>query len=104
MPAEPNGMARAKLIRREDTLYRTRPDWSPDGTRIIYSSHLGGQFNNLYVLPVVGGEPYKMTFGDWGHFYPRWSPDGNRIAYVSNQSGLTDLRILEAFGGKETKL
>ncbi len=104
MPAEPGGMAKAKMVRREETLYRTRPDWSPDGTRIIYSSHLGGQFNNLFVLPASGGEPYKMTFGNWDHFHPRWSPDGRRIAYISNQRGLTDLRVLEAFGGKETKV
>ena len=104
MPAEPLGMAKATMIRREETLYRTRPDWSPDGTRIIYSSHQGGQYDNLFVLPVSGGEPYKMTFGDWDHFCPRWSPDGRRIVYVSNQHGLTELRILEAFGGAETKV
>ncbi len=104
MPVEPNGMAKAKMIYREETLYRTRPDWSPDGTRIIYSSHRGGQFNNLFVLPVAGGEPYKLTFGDWDHFHPRWSPDGHRIAYISNQHGLTDLRILETFGGFEARV
>jgi TolB protein len=102
MPAEPGGMERARVIQREQTLYRTRADWSRDGSRIIYSSYLGGQFNNLFVLPAGGGEPYKMTFGDWDHFYPRWSPDGERIAYVSNQNGLTDLKILNAFGGNET--
>jgi len=104
MPAEPGGIAKAQMIRREETLYQTRPDWSPDGTRIIYSSHLGGEFNNLFILPVDGGEPYKMTFGDWDHFHPRWSPDGNRILYVSNQNELGELRILEAFGGRETPM
>ena len=104
MPAEPNGMAKATEIHREETLYRTRPHWSPDGTRIVYSSHLGDLFNNLYILPAAGGQPYKLTFGDWDHFHPRWSPDGNRIAYISNQSGLTDLRVLETFGGRETRL
>ena len=104
MAAEPGGQGKAMVIRREETLYRTRPDWSPDGTRIIYSSHLGGQFNHLFVLPVSGGEPYKMTFGDWDHFHPRWSPDGRRIVYVSNQHGLTDLRVLDTFGGGETTI
>ena len=87
MPVEPNGIAKAKIIRREETLYRPRPDWSPDGARIVYSSYLGGQFNNLFVLPAEGGEPYKMTFEDWDHFHPRWSPNGHRIAYISNQHG-----------------
>jgi Tol biopolymer transport system component len=71
MPVEAHAMARARIIYQEQTLYRTRPDWSHDGKMIIYSSHLGGRFNNLFVLPVGGGEPYKMTFGEWDAFHPR---------------------------------
>lgn len=104
LPAEASGFGRAKIIHREETLYRTRPDWSPDGARIIYSAHLGGEHNNLFVLPANGGEPYKLTFGEWDHFHPRWSPDGQQIVYVSNQHGLSDLRILDTFGGREQKV
>ncbi len=103
-PVEPDAMAKATLILREETLYRTRPQWSADGTRIIYSSHRGSQFNNLYVLPVKGGEPYQLTFGDWDHFEPRWSPDGESIVYIANQHGLSELRLLQTFGGEERKL
>ena len=103
-PVEPNAMEKAKLILREETLFRTRPQWSPDGTRILYSSHRGSQFNNLYVLPVDGGEPYQMTFGEWDHFEPRWSPDGEWIVYVANEHGLSDLRLLKTFGGEERKI
>src|SRR3970282_1547910 len=70
-PAEANGFAKRELIHREETLYRTRPDWSPDGARILYSSHLGGEFNNLFLLPAGGGEPYKLTFSDCAHIHPR---------------------------------
>ena len=104
MPVVANGMAQARRIHKEETLYRTRPHWSPDGTRIIYSSHLGGQFNNLFVLPVDGGEPYKLTFGEWDSFHPRWSPDGEWIAYVSNQEGVPQLRLLKSFGGLQKKV
>ena len=86
------------MILREETLYRTQPQWSPDGKRILYSSHRGSQFNNLYVLPADGGEPYQLTFGDWDHFDPRWSPDGEWIAYISNQHGFSDLRLLRVVG------
>ena len=98
---EPNAMAKAKMILREETLYRTQPQFSPDGKRILYSSHRGSQFNNLYVLPVDGGEPYQMTFGDWDHFDPRWSPNGERIVYISNRKGISELRLLRTFGGED---
>jgi TolB protein len=100
-PITDDPMASATMILREETLFRTRPQWSPDGTRIIYSSHRGSQFNNLYVLPVKGGEPYQLTFGDWDHFEPRWSPDGESIVYVANEHGLSELRLLQTFGGAE---
>ena len=100
-PVTSDAMSRATRILREETLYRTRPQWSPDGARILYSSHRGSQFTNLYVLPVRGGEPYQLTFGDWDHFDPRWSPDGEWIAYVSNRRGLSELRLLKTFGGED---
>ena len=84
LPVAPDAMEQATLIHKEETLYRTRPHVSPDGKRFVYSSHLGGQFTNLFVLPTSGGEPYKLTFGEWDSFHPRFSPDGETIAYVSN--------------------
>ncbi|MSV29440.1 MAG: hypothetical protein EXQ52_11975, partial [Bryobacterales bacterium] len=103
-PVEADAMKKAKMLLREETLYRTQPQWSRDGKRIVYSSHRGSQFNNLYVLPSNGGEPYQMTFGDWDHFDPRWSPDGEWIAYISNRHGLSELRLLRTYGGEDRKV
>ena len=93
-------------ILEEQTLYRTRPDVSPDGKRIVYASTAGAadQFNHLYVLPVEGGHPYKLTFGDHDDFHPRWSPDGESIAYISNEEGLPQLYVLEINGGGKRKI
>ncbi|MEW5974680.1 MAG: CehA/McbA family metallohydrolase [Acidobacteriota bacterium] len=115
MPATTGAMKEARPVLREQSLYRTRPDVSPDGRRLIYSSTAGGadQFNHLYVLPISGGAPYKLTFGDHDDFHPRWSPDGEQIAYISNQpaaqssapaeapASLPQLWLLETHGGKK---
>ncbi|MEP7367264.1 MAG: CehA/McbA family metallohydrolase, partial [Acidobacteriota bacterium] len=106
MSAEHASQWNATPVLREQTLYRTRPDVSIDGKRIVYSSTAGAadQFSNLYVTPLTGGAPYKLTFGAYDHFHPRWSPDGESIAYISNEGGLPQLWILETYGGKRRKI
>ena len=103
VPAREQGIDAGVSVLHEQTLYRTRPDVSIDGKRFIYSSTAAtaDQFNNLYVQPTVGGEPYKMTFFQYDAFHPRWSPDGAWIAYISNEGGLPRLALLETYGGAQ---
>ncbi len=106
IPAIEDGIAQAMTVLNEQTLYRTRPDVSLDGKRFVYTSTRGAadQYNNLYVQPTVGGEPYKLTFFQHDAFHPRWSPDGEHIAFISNERGVSALMLLETYGGKLTEI
>ena len=104
VPANADGFENRVQVLAEQTLYRTQADVSIDGKRFIFSSTRGAadQFNNLYVQPTVGGEPYKMTFFQHDAFHPRWSPDGEWISFIDNDgvNGLPRLRLLETYGGR----
>ncbi len=101
VPARAGGIDDAAAVLEEQTLYRTRPDVASDGRRFVYSSTSGAadQFNNLYVQPTAGGEPYKITFFKHDAFQPRWSPDDEWIAFITNAGGLPQLALLETHGG-----
>lgn len=106
MPVEAHAIQDAAPVLKEQSLYRARPHVSIDGKRFVYSSSGGSadQFSNLYVLPVEGGAPYKLTFGEFDSFHPRWSPDGEWLAYISNEGGLPQLWLLETYGGARRKV
>jgi len=102
MKAEPG--AEARELHYEETSWKARPDSSPDGSRMVYSSYLGRQWQNLWVMPANGGDAFPISYGDWDQTNPRWSPDGKRLAYVSNQSGTTSLHVLTLPGAEDAEL
>src|SRR5579884_50141 len=58
--------------------------WSPDGTRLAFAGKRGDdEATQLYVLPVGGGEPLRLTKLKEDVSEPVWSPDGSQLAFVA---------------------
>ena len=93
-----------RIIHQEETSWQTKPDVSPDGTRMVYSSYLGRNWHQLWLLPAEGGYPAPLTYGDYDNANARWSPDGSRIAFISNRTGNTTLWTIDPFSGKEQQV
>ena len=93
-----------KIIHQEETSWNTKPDISPDGTRMVYSSYLGRNWHQLWLLPSKGGYPVALTYGDYDNTNARWSPDGSKIAFISNRTGNMTLWTIDPYNGKEQEI
>ena len=96
--------AEAREIHYEETTWKARPDFSPDGKKILYSSYLGGQWHQLWMMPANGGNALPISYGDWDETYARWSPDGTEISFISNRNGNTELWVQDFPGGEQRKI
>ena len=84
------------------------PQWSPDGSQIVFASSLGGA-PDLWAISPNGGFPTRLTLGMGtveflGSYMPRWSPDGRYVSYVSAKSGADEVWLWPADGEPEFQL
>jgi hypothetical protein len=101
--AHPDGVVIYERIMNENPLELTRityppttnkdmsPDWSPDGTEIVFSSDRRGN-SDIFAVSVDGdGALEVIVDGPGEDVQPDWSPDGTEIVFSSNRSGAWDI-------------
>ena len=59
------------------------PRWSPDGKTLAFLSNREGDEQQIYLLPMTGGEGVPLTKGKSSVSAFAWSPDGKSIAYLA---------------------
>lgn len=80
------------------------PCWSPDGSRICYSSRAGGP-SALYLVSASGGAPRRLrTAGVSNATEPDWSPDGKSVVFTTQSGGRFEICVVPAEGGEVTRL
>jgi eukaryotic-like serine/threonine-protein kinase len=113
--ANRDGSGRLQLT--SPPLYPVTPEWSPDGTQILFFDWSAYERGVIYTLPSQGGAPKRLLPGDknW-ELFPTWSPDGKKIVFEQAPAGAgwnfpgiefnagTNDRILELDTGKVTDL
>jgi Tol biopolymer transport system component len=58
----------------------TDPDWSPDGSKLVFSSNRDGFRSDIYTMNADGTNVTKLT-NDRVSDEPAWSPDGTKIVF-----------------------
>lgn len=78
------------------------PCWSPDGSKIVYSSD-----GAIWVMNADGSNQKPLTTPPEDNYDsdPAWSPDGNKIAFIRNNDfNHAFLYMMEADGSSPTRL
>jgi Tol biopolymer transport system component len=78
-------------------------DVSRDGQWLIFSSDRSGN-QDLWKMPVGGGEFQHLTTNPTPDWHPRLSPDGERVVFYSYRSGNRDIWVKSAEGGPALQL
>ncbi len=82
-----------------------QPTWSPDGSRIAFTSERGGPAQ-IYVMDADGSDQVNLSRSAASDSSPDWSPDGSWIALSS--AGVTDsmfdVHVMGADGSNRLRL
>ena len=76
---------------------------SPDGTQLVISDQSQERNSVIYVLPIGGGTPRRITKFSPSYWHG-WSPDGKTLAYCAQRNGEFDVYTISVDGGDETRL
>ena len=90
-----------------DTGFATRNNndhvLSFDGTMLGLSDHTEEGHSIVYVVPVEGGTPRRLTAQGPSYMHG-WSPDGMSVVYTGQRDGEFDIYRIGVEGGEETRL
>ena len=76
---------------------------SPGGDLLAYDTDLNGN-QDIYKLPLSGGEALQLTTDPRNDFVSSWSPSGEEIAFYSFRRGTRRVQVMPADGGRSEEV
>jgi len=85
------------------------PQLSPDGRWVAFTVQrvdleANTRPTHIYLVPVGGGTPRRLTEQGNRNERPRWSPDSRQIAFISDRGGSSQVWIMNADGSQARQI
>jgi len=81
------------------------PDWSPDGTHIIFNEEDANFNSDIYLMAADGSNRVNLTnTPNSSEWEARFSPDGERIVFASDADGINQIFVMAADGSNVQSL
>ncbi|MCD4820260.1 MAG: hypothetical protein K8S23_16380 [Candidatus Cloacimonetes bacterium] len=98
----------------DDRYYDSQPCWSPDGSKIAFSSertankknkHVSYSLvNNIFYYDLEKEKFYQVTNDDFNNYFPIWTNDNNQIIMVTEREFVSNFEIVDLINGKRAKV
>ena len=73
----------------------SQPMWSPDGTKVLYTSISEETSYDIFIMDENGENAHPLVSTTGMDINAVWSPDGKRVAYNSNVDGNHEIYIID---------
>jgi Tol biopolymer transport system component len=80
------------------------PAFSPDGQTLAFIRGTNNLVDDIFTVPVTGGQPRRLTFDKLRVQSLAWTADGREIVFSSNRAGSFSLWRISASGGQPEPL
>jgi len=84
------------------------PKFSPDGKHVAFTAPYGDGNQDIYVMPVEGGTPFRVTYHPSFDRIIDWTPDGQSLLFASSRESyrnrFNQLYTISVKGGLAEKL
>ncbi len=99
-----DGQKRQLTMPPESIIGDMAPSFSPDGKWLAFIRAVSSGIGDVYVIPVTGGEPRRVTTDNRYILAMTWGPDGRSIVFSSNRARNHALWRIPASGGAPTRV
>ena len=82
----------------------TGPSWSPDGTKLLYTTYYKTGFPDIYMIDLRSGRKNAVATYKGTNSGGEYSPNGRSIAMSLSSSGSAEIFVAESLGKKPRRL